>query len=395
MKSIKNERGSVLVFVTLMIVLLMIMVGMGLDTGHLGYIRSQGQPAVDAAALAAASAIPTGLPSKVNERVGELNYDSGSNAGGNNYLSSPNNLIGSANVTLINYDESRNPPIQTASGTSGTSTGDANGVRVALESSNPYGGTPNTPMKSPLFLAPLFRLFGQNVNTPQNVSVSAVAAIQAIPGMPIAAAACVVDPINGGCTSDCRPPNAGCTGGSGTVASPYTNCKLLQVDSSNNGNSPNNDFEDGKYQDSGWTTFNIKSANAPTIKALVGNNSTCGNIPGVNIGAGCINLNNGAITPVLREFNDVYSKNPTGFSGVGNTPNAEDWGIIPIVSKTITNFNGCEPVLSFAKFGIRDVVVKANDKYLIGDLICNWNINQVGGTDCYTTRLVRDTKSGM
>jgi hypothetical protein len=251
-------------------------------------------------------------------------------------------------------------------------------------------------MKSPLFLAPLFRLFGQNVNTPQNVSVSAVAAIQAIPGMPIAAAACVVDPISGGCTSDCRPPNAGCTGGSGTVVSPYTSCKLLQVDSSNNGNSPNNDFEDGKYQDSGWTTFNIKSANAPTIKALVGNNSTCGNIPGVNIGdAGCIYLNNGKITPVLREIKDVYSKNPTGFSGVGKTPNEEDWGIIPIVSKTITNFNGCEPVLSFAKFGIRDVVIKGSDAYLIGDLICNWNINQVGGTGCYTTRLVRDTKSGM
>jgi len=35
MRSIKNERGSVIVFVTLIIVLLLIMVGMGLDTGHL------------------------------------------------------------------------------------------------------------------------------------------------------------------------------------------------------------------------------------------------------------------------------------------------------------------------------------------------------------------------
>ena len=59
MKTLKNERGSVLVFITLMIVLLMIMVGMGLDTGHLTYTRAQGQAAVEAAA--ALSAV-TGLP---------------------------------------------------------------------------------------------------------------------------------------------------------------------------------------------------------------------------------------------------------------------------------------------------------------------------------------------
>ena len=52
MQPAKNEQGYALVFMTLMIVLLLIMVGMGLDTGHLSYVRSQGQPAVDAAALA-------------------------------------------------------------------------------------------------------------------------------------------------------------------------------------------------------------------------------------------------------------------------------------------------------------------------------------------------------
>ena len=93
-----------LVFVTLMMVLLFVMVGMGLDTGHLSYIRSQGQPAVDAAALAAVNALPTLDITEVNQRAGVLNYNSGSNPGGNNYLSSPNNLIGANNVTLINYD---------------------------------------------------------------------------------------------------------------------------------------------------------------------------------------------------------------------------------------------------------------------------------------------------
>jgi len=364
-----------------MIVLLLIMVGMGLDTGHLAYVRSQGQPAVDAAALAAASAIPTGLPADVYSRAAELNYVTGTNDGGNNYLDSPNNLIDADNVTLIKYNAASGD-ITTATGTSSTSTGDANGVRVALETSNPYGGTVGGAMKSPLFLTPLFNLFGQTVNGTQNVSVSAVAVIQAIPGMPITIAGCA-------------PTSAGCTGGSGTEADPYTRCKLLQVDSSNNGNNPDNDWDNGRFQDSGWTTFNIQPANAPTIKALVGNNSTCGNIPGVNMGVGCIHLNNGQITPVLQTFENVYKHNGDGLSGEANPPLANDWGVIPVVSSSIGNFNQCEPVVSFAKFGIRDVVKNGNDKWLLGDLICNWNINRVGGTGCYTTRLVRDKKSGM
>jgi Flp pilus assembly protein TadG len=97
MKTFGNERGAVLVFVTLIIVLLLIMVGMGLDTGHLAYIRSQGQPAVDAAALAAASAIPTGDLSQVHYRAAAFNST-------NTYMDSSNNLIGASNVTLVKYD---------------------------------------------------------------------------------------------------------------------------------------------------------------------------------------------------------------------------------------------------------------------------------------------------
>jgi len=103
MQRSKNERGSVLVFVTLMMVLLFVMVGLGLDTGHLAYVRSQGQPAVDAAALAAVNALPTLDINEVSKRAAQLNYNSSSNAGGNNYLNSPSNLIGASNITLINY----------------------------------------------------------------------------------------------------------------------------------------------------------------------------------------------------------------------------------------------------------------------------------------------------
>src|SRR5262245_5829066 len=259
MKQSKNERGSVLVFVTLMMVLLFVMVGMGLDTGHLTYVRSQGQPAVDAAALAAVYALPTGQINDVYQRAAALNYNGSQ---GNNYLDYNKNQIGADNVTLITYNQASN------TFTKATSIATANGVRVALESTNPYDGTAKaTPMKAPVFLTPLLNLLGQSAKGTQNVSVSAVAILTAIPGMPIAISGCQIS--GGSCTSDCQPASAGCEGGSGTETDPYYNCKLLQVDSSNNGNGGNND--NGKYQDSGWTTFGVPSANAPSIKALVRN----------------------------------------------------------------------------------------------------------------------------
>ena len=84
MKAVRDDRGFAMVFATLMVVLLLIMVGMGLDTGHLAYVRSQGQPAVDAAALAAASAVPSGNWSTVTDRAAKFN-PGGTNPGiGNN-----------------------------------------------------------------------------------------------------------------------------------------------------------------------------------------------------------------------------------------------------------------------------------------------------------------------
>src|SRR5262245_41930143 len=163
-----------------MVWLLLIMVGMGLDTGHLAYIRSQGQPAVDAAALAAASAIPSGNWSTVTDRAAKLN-PGGTNPGvGNNYLDSPNNQINQKNVTLVKYDNATGEFT-----TSGVNINNANGARVALESSNPYGGNSGKAMKSPLFLTQFFNLFGQPTKTTADVSVSAVAVNQALPGLPI------------------------------------------------------------------------------------------------------------------------------------------------------------------------------------------------------------------
>src|SRR6188508_2369230 len=131
MQCVRNENGAVLVFITLMMVLLMVLVGMGLDTGHLAYIRSQGQPAVDSAALSAASAVPTGNWSTVTDRAAKFNPGGTNPATGNNYLDSPNNQISQKNVTLVKYDNTSGEFT-----TSGVNINNANGARVALENTN-------------------------------------------------------------------------------------------------------------------------------------------------------------------------------------------------------------------------------------------------------------------
>src|SRR5687767_10568480 len=70
MHRMNNERGSVFIFVTLIIVLLLIMVGLGLDTGQLAYVRSQGQAAVDAAALGAVSGLRVSTSQVENRSAG-------------------------------------------------------------------------------------------------------------------------------------------------------------------------------------------------------------------------------------------------------------------------------------------------------------------------------------
>ena len=131
-----NDRGSVMVFVTLMITLLLVMVGMGLDTGMLAYVRSQAQPAVDAAALAATSGL-VGGQSEVESRVAAYNSVNG-------YTGQSSSTLGNSNVIPIAYYGST---IELA--TYGT----ANGVRVGLEKAgtSPYTANEESSVVSPLF----------------------------------------------------------------------------------------------------------------------------------------------------------------------------------------------------------------------------------------------------
>ncbi len=367
MKSMKDERGSVLVFATLMIVLLLIMVGIGLDTGWITYVRGLGQPAVDAAALAGASAVPTWSTSQVNLRVAAFNLTNdyvNSKSGGNPIDS------GGKNVTYI-FWHSDTGDIDLES-----SIRNANGVRVALEQTNPYDGSnPNTAINAPLFLTPLFNVLGISMAKTTNINVSAVAVIQRTPGIPIAIAGC---PPPGACESVFVSPDGTLNG---------TKCKLAQSPSTNN---------------SGWTSYAMKSANAKAFKEMIDEPTTCsGKIPAVDVGTN-ICLQNGVDDSVLTELYSFYNNNIDNLVGSDPTkfPNVADCALIPVVDASVTDFTKCDiPIKSFAKLCIRDVVTTGSPKYVYGDITCNRSlyaaIENTSTKNCYIPRLVRDKKSSM
>lgn len=341
MRSVKNEEGYAFVFATLMIVLLLIMVGMGLDTGHLSYIRSQGQPAVDAAALAAASAIPSGNWSTVTDRAAKLN-PGGTNPGtGNNYLDSPHNQIGQKNVTLVKYDN--------ASGgftTSGVNINNANGARVALENNNPYGGNSGKAMKSPLFLTPLLNLFGQSAKTTADVSVSAVAVNQALPGLPIV----VVDNL---------------CGQAGDVEL---------------------DFQSGGKSTAGWETYQIINASSDEVRGLFDKLPYCAGQPAIDTGY-CGNIANGVNATVFNQnLKPMFKADPSRCY------------LVPVI-KNGGNLNQCQKIIDWASFcpaqGNNTDDAFPSQGVLKGKITCGQSPWTSRDTLCYVQRLVRDKTSGM
>ena len=342
MERLNNERGNVLVFITLMIVLLLIMVGMGLDTGHLAYVRSQGQPAVDAAALAAASAVPSGKLQTVEERVARLNPGGANPGTGNNYLDSPNNPIEGANLTLVKYDNTTGTFT-----TSGVNIDNANGARVALEDSNPYGGSTGKAMESPLFLMPLLNLFGQSADATADISVSAVAVNQAIPGLPIV----VVE-------NTCN---------AGTV--------LL-------------DFRTGGKGNAGWETYQIINASTDEIRGLFEKLPLCQGQPAIDIGY-CGNIANGVNETVFNEnIKPLFAEDPTRCY------------LIPVIKKG-GNLNQCQPISDWADFCPDNSTGNVKrDSFpgpglMKGTVTCGKSPWTSRTTQCYEQRLVRDKPSGM
>ena len=339
MQTVENERGYALIFVTVMIVLLLIMVGMALDSGHLAYVRSQGQPAVDAAALAAASAIPSGKWSTVTDRAAKFN-PGGSNPGtGNNYLDSPNNAIDQQNVTLVKYDNATGEFT-----TSGVSIANANGARVALENNNHHGGSAGEAMKSPLFLTPLLNLFGQATESTANVSVSAVAVNQALPGLPIVVteSTCGMDT-----TLDLR------TGGKGNA---------------------------------GWETYQITNASTDEVRGLFEKLPFCAGQPAIDVGY-CGNIANGVNETISNgHLKPMFAADPNRCY------------LIPVI-KNGGNLNQCQIITDWASF-CPDKGNNTKDAFpgpglLKGKVTCGQSVHESRDSQCFVQRLVRDKTSGM
>jgi Flp pilus assembly protein TadG len=245
----RNEKGSVLVFVALIMVILMFMVGMGVDAGWLVYVRSIGQTAVDAGALSGASALPTEDLSQVYSRVGASNVV-------NTYPGIGINPLGADNTILVKYDHAQGNFSKAAN------IAEANGVRVSLEESNPYASNPDTAMPVPLFMTPVMRVIGINTPTTTKVNVTATAILKGQPDLPVALKNCSVGP------------------------------RLLFQQSNPNENSC-------------WTTYTINPSSKPNIIDLVDNAKTCQGIPPVSEGTP-IDLDNGQKKPVLTEIDKVY-----------------------------------------------------------------------------------------
>src|SRR5262245_28690575 len=326
-----NNRGSVIIFVTLIITLLLAMVGIGLDTGMLTYVRSQAQPAVDAAALAAASGL-IGGKAEVEARVAAYNTT-------NDYVGTPGRTLGAANVTPIVYDGSN---IQLA--TYGT----ANGVRVGLEKAgtNPYSANTESSVVSPLFLTPLLNLLGFTAPAQANLNITATAVLQHRPELPIAIVGCKV--------------------GDTTLTWSQT---------------------PSPTDNSAFTSFTFGSANVNLMRDLVSAN--CSTIPPVGIGS-CINLNNGQDVPVLKEIVKVFGP----FSSP-KPKDPEDCFLVPIIPDLPVggNINKCRPMQGLARMCISEIKDKGSPKYVAGKITAcylNWGVST-----CSVPVLVRDTPSGM
>ena len=337
MQTVRNERGSVIVFATLMIVLLLIMVGLGLDTGQISYVRNQGQAAVDAAALAAVSGLPPRDDAQVKSRAAGFNSN-------NNYVESPTNSIGSAHVSYVRYDFTNNTitnynePIATA-----------NGVRVALEGARS--------ITTPVFLTPLLNLLGISTAATQEVNVSAVATITSRPAIPITLWSSV------------------CNGGS---VVPGVQIKMQHPDKK----------DDGDGENACWTTFFDCSSGAPDIKAGF---EVAGSCSGGRLTAGVIEINSlicqnrGEVTTVIgtaKEFFDAHPEQPC-------------W-IVPVIG----GGGNCDPqnptkIVDFAKICPTDVVKNGAHSYIQADVTCNQTLESLEGSLCFNHRLVREKAKNM
>ena len=347
MKNLKDESGSILVFATLIVVLLLVMIGMGLDTGWLTFSRSMGQRAVDMAALAGAAGLAKGDVDAVKANIQGTTND---------YVKISSNTIdgtvGGKNVMLVKYNSA------TGTITPEPDITKANGVRVGLEQKNPYTDASSaSAINTSHFLMPLLNFFGISTPASTNINVSAVAVYSTIPGIPLALGGCTTGPQN------------------------------IFFQTPSGGANPNN---------SAWTTYTVHETNTPDIKDRVRAIVNCQGGGEASIGTP-ICMSNGQLTPVVREFELLAD------------PNGNKCYFAPVVAPG-TTFNGCtgddNKIKSWANICIKyvcappdsnknDNCTEKNNSYIVAEVkACDLtDAARVG--QCFTHSLVRETKVGM
>jgi Flp pilus assembly protein TadG len=158
MSIVRNDRGVVLVFVAMGLLLFLLFLGLALDTGWLVYVRAQGQARIDSAALAAAAALIEPIPtSERGNRAIELANTFGDKNSVVNSTVNPEN-----DVTPMHYERS-NGNLQNASGWNLWGGGaPCNAVRVT------------TSVPTPVFFAGIRNVFGAGETGQENLTFSSV-----------------------------------------------------------------------------------------------------------------------------------------------------------------------------------------------------------------------------
>jgi hypothetical protein len=242
-KKVKDDRGQTIFFMTAFLLLMVLFVGVAVDVGWMAFVKSQGQAAVDAAALAGAAGLPAyndkKLAGDVLLRVSSLNNS--------NFI-----MNQSANITSGDVQFCSGSPTNC-----GATIWPADGIRVTKA------------IPTPLFFANL--LNGGNSTT---INVSAVAWLGS-PG--------VVRPDLPVALLDCQ------------VGYPGTCSATATLDGFNQSPNPKDD--------SAFTSYFTHNASAKVFKDMVNDPSL---IPLVKTGE-AIELNNGQVNSALKEIEEAFN----------------------------------------------------------------------------------------
>jgi hypothetical protein len=204
------------------------------------------------------------------------------------------------------------------------------------------------------------RLFG-NSSAPAkvDVSVSAVAALRAIPSIPIA----IMEELCTGADADNTTPNP-------------TPVKLRQTNAN--------------VDNSCWTTYTENPPSANRVKALFVDSGSCSGIPVSNgaliPGVTMIELNNGQQASTYDAASDL-------FMAPQNQSPTRCW-LVPIVPTT-TKCNQTDTFLGWGEICPTDVQKHGSPKYIEANVTCGQHLWKINNNLCFSSRLLRDTKSGM